>query len=129
MIDGDGDDPVRDLVRLLTRLPGLGEKSARRIAHHLLNADTEYAERLGRAVATLAQRVRRCGVCGNFTSRAVCALCTDPKRHTETLCVVARPMDVDAIERRGSFRGATTCSTACSTPSGASARESFRCNP
>jgi recombination protein RecR len=105
MIDGDGDDPVRDLVRLLTRLPGLGEKSARRIAHHLLNADTEYAERLGRAVATLAQRVRRCGVCGNFTARAVCALCTDPKRHTETLCVVARPMDVDALERARVFQG------------------------
>ena len=59
--------------------------------------------RLGRAVATLSQRVRRCGVCGNFTARAVCTLCTDPRRGSETLCVVARPMDVDALER--SLRG------------------------
>lgn len=101
----DGDDPVRELVRMLTRLPGLGEKSARRIAHHLLGADEEFAERLGRAVATLSRRVRRCATCGNFTSATVCSVCRDPQRAVETLCVVARPMDVDAIERARVYRG------------------------
>lgn len=105
MSDGDGDDPVRDLVRLLTRLPGLGDKSARRIAHHLLSADVEYAERLGRAVSTLSRRVRRCASCGNFTSLTVCAVCSDPRRSGDALCVVARPMDVDAIERARVFHG------------------------
>lgn len=102
---GEGDDPVRELVRLLTRLPGLGEKSARRIAHHLLGADSEYAETLGRAVATLSRRVRRCAVCGNYTAKTVCAVCNDPRRASETLCVVSRPMDVDAIERARVFQG------------------------
>lgn len=101
----DGDDPVKDLIRLLTRLPGLGDKSARRIAHHLLGADPEYAEVLGRAVATLSRRVRRCAVCANFTSATVCAVCNDPRRASETLCVVSRPMDVDAIERARVFQG------------------------
>jgi recombination protein RecR len=104
-IEGDGGDPVRDIVRLLSRLPGVGEKSARRIAHHLLGADPAYAEQLGSAVATLSRRVRRCGVCGNFTSRAECAVCADPRRATEILCVVSRPMDVDALERARVFHG------------------------
>lgn len=101
----DSDDPVRDTVRLLARLPGVGEKSARRIAYHLLGADPEYAARLGQAVATLGRRVRRCGVCGNFTARAECAICADPRRNAEALCVVARPMDVDALERARVFQG------------------------
>lgn len=101
----DPDDPVRDVVRLLARLPGVGEKSARRIAYHLLGADLDYAERLGRAVATLSRRVRRCVVCGNFTARTECSICADPRRGTDALCVVARPMDVEAIERARVFQG------------------------
>lgn len=105
MSDPESDDPVRDVVRLLARLPGVGEKSARRIAYHLLGADVDYAEQLGRAVATLSRRVRRCAVCGNYTSRAECAVCADPRRSGDALCVVARPMDVDAIERARVFQG------------------------
>lgn len=105
MSDPESDDPVRDAVRLLARLPGVGEKSARRIAYHLLGADQDYAEQLGRAVATLSRRVHRCALCGNYTARVECAVCADPRRALDALCVVARPMDVDAIERARVFQG------------------------
>lgn len=101
----DGADPLHDVVQLLARLPGVGQKSARRIAYHLLTVDEEYAARLGDAVAHLAQRVRRCAVCGNFTRDEVCAICSDPRRAADVLCVVARPMDADAIERAQVFGG------------------------
>ncbi len=100
-----GDDPIADLVRLLTRLPGVGEKSARRIAYHLLTADPEYARAVGESMATLADRVRRCALCGTFTSRELCGICTDPRRSVDVLCVVARPTDADAIERARVFTG------------------------
>lgn len=101
----DGGDPIADLVRLLVRLPGVGEKSARRIAFHVLGADPEYARALGQAVATLSSRVRRCASCGAYTSRELCAICADPRRAGDVLCVVARPMDADAIERARVFAG------------------------
>ncbi len=99
------DDPLGGLVRLLVRLPGVGEKSARRIAHHVLTADREYVRTLGEALATLPERVRRCAVCGNFTGRDLCGVCGDDRRVLDVLCVVARPSDVDAIERARVFQG------------------------
>jgi len=99
------DDPLGGLVRLLVRLPGVGEKSARRIAHHVLTADPAYVQSLGEGIATLAQRVRRCAVCGNFTGRDLCGVCGDDRRGLDVLCVVARPSDVDAIERARVFQG------------------------
>lgn len=101
----EGDDPIHEMVRLLARLPGVGEKSARRIAFHLLTADPDYARALGDGIATLSQRVRRCAVCGNFTARERCALCEDPRRDAALLCVVSRPMDADAVERTRAFAG------------------------
>lgn len=99
------DDPIGELVRLLVRLPGVGEKSARRIAHHVLTADPAYVGALGEAVATLSTRVRRCALCGTFTGRDLCAVCGDDRRALDVLCVVARPSDVDAIERARVFQG------------------------
>ncbi len=101
----DGGDPIRELVQLLGRLPGVGEKSARRIAYHLLGGDAGYARALGESVATLADRVRRCSICGAYTSRARCVLCDDPRRSADVLCVVARPTDADAVERARVFQG------------------------
>ena len=101
----DAGDPIHSLVRLLTRLPGVGEKSARRIAYHLLGVDPDYARALGGAIATLSERVRRCASCGAYTSRARCAICEDPRRTPDLLCVVARPMDADAVERARVFQG------------------------
>lgn len=99
------DDPIDELVRLLVRLPSVGSKSARRIAYHVLNADPEFARSLGEHIATLPSRVKRCTTCGTFTSADRCYVCDDPQRVTETLCVVWRPMDLDAIERTRTFRG------------------------
>ncbi|MDO9021778.1 MAG: recombination mediator RecR [Deltaproteobacteria bacterium] len=101
----DEGDPIHSLVRLLTRLPGVGEKSARRIAYHVLGADPDYARALGETIATLSERVRRCASCGAYTSRVRCAICDDPRRTSELLCVVARPMDADAVERARVFQG------------------------
>jgi recombination protein RecR len=83
----------------------VGEKSARRMAYSLLSGDPAFARTLGNVVANLPERVRRCRTCGVFTGRDECGICRDPRRHAETLCVVARPWDVDAFERAGSYRG------------------------
>jgi recombination protein RecR len=99
------DDPIADLVRLLARLPGIGERTASRLAFHILGAPREYAQALGQAVAEIHQRVRRCRVCGNYTAGELCAICADVKRDPAVLCVVARPPDVIAVERSGKFRG------------------------
>ncbi len=103
--DAGGPDPIREAVQLLARLPGVGEKSARRMAYSLLSGDPALAKALGRVLGSLPERVRRCATCGVFTGREQCALCRDPRRSSETLCVVARPWDVDAMERAGTFRG------------------------
>lgn len=99
------DDPIAQVVRLLSRLPGVGEKSARRMVYSLLTQDASFARALGAAVASLPDRVRRCRQCGSFTGEELCAICRDPRRSSDVLCVVARPWDVDAIERAGTFRG------------------------
>ena len=99
------DDPIGAAVRLLARLPGVGEKSARRMAYSLLASGPSYAKALGEAVASLPERVRKCSICGTYTGREVCSICADTTRNDETLCVVARPWDVDALERAGTFRG------------------------
>lgn len=104
-IEHDTGDPIGDAVRLLTRLPGVGEKSARRMAYSILTGDPAFARALGATLATLSERVRRCVRCGAFTSCEQCALCRDPRRADDVLCVVARPWDIDAFERAGTFRG------------------------
>jgi recombination protein RecR len=101
----DDEDPIVRVVRLLARLPGVGEKSARRMAYSLLATGPSYAVALGDAVATLPDRVRQCRVCQTYTGRDECSVCRDPLRTDSVICVVARPWELDAIERAGSFRG------------------------
>ena len=98
-------DPIAELVSLLARLPGVGERTATRLAFHLLGGDREYAAALGEAVARIHDRVRRCELCGNYGAESRCAVCRDPKRDETVLCVVARVPDLVAIERSGTFRG------------------------
>lgn len=98
-------DPLRDLVALLGRLPGVGERTATRLAHFILGENEAYAAQLGHAIASLHERVRRCVRCGNYTTREICRICADPRREEGVLCVVARVPDLVAIERSGSFRG------------------------
>ena len=98
-------DPIADLVGLLARLPGVGERTAARLAYFVLGAPRQYAEALGQTLIGLHERVRRCQECGNYTTEALCAVCRDARRDASLLCVVARPPDVAAIERGGTFRG------------------------
>lgn len=98
-------DPVAELVALLSRLPGVGERTAARLAYHILGSEPDYAVALGGALSTLHSRVRRCEQCGNYATEARCAVCSDPKRDPAVVCVVARPPDVAAMERGGAFRG------------------------
>ena len=97
--------PLRRLVEQLTRLPGVGEKSATRLAFFLLRADSEYAQALADAIAALKREIRLCSRCLGFTEQEPCALCADPRRSDEVVCVVEDPADVMAIERAGDFRG------------------------
>lgn len=96
---------VQDLIDELGRLPGIGPKSAQRIAFHLLAADASDVKRLADALTEVKARVRFCETCGNVAESAQCRICVDPRRHPEVICVVEEPKDVVAIERTREFRG------------------------
>ena len=96
---------LETLITELTRLPGLGRKSAQRIAFHILRVGPDDAKRLAEAILELKARVQDCEVCCNVTETQPCAICLDPRRDSSTLCVVEQPMDVVALERTGEFRG------------------------
>ena len=100
-----GGDPIGELVRLLSRLPGIGERSATRLAFHILGEPDAYAQGLSLALAELHERVRRCEECGNYGAEARCNVCQDPRRDPTLICVVARVQDLLAIERTSTFRG------------------------
>ncbi len=97
--------PVSRLIDELRKLPGIGPKSAQRIAFHLLRGTKEDATRLSEAVATLLDGVRACSICHAVTDQEVCAHCSDPARSGKTICVVEEPPDVLAIEKTRDFRG------------------------
>jgi recombination protein RecR len=99
------DDPIAELVALLSRLPGVGERTATRYAHHVLGADRSLADALATSLGTLHDRVRACERCGNWSTEPLCRICADPRRDGSELCVVARVPDLVALERHGSFRG------------------------
>jgi recombination protein RecR len=96
---------VQDLIDELGRLPGIGPKSAQRIAFHLLNADEVDVRRLADVLVEVKAKVRFCTLCGNVAEGDLCAICRDPRRDASLLCVVEEPKDVVAIERTREFRG------------------------
>ena len=96
---------VQDLIDELGRLPGVGPKSAQRIAFHLLQADEADVRRLVSALTEVKARVRFCQSCGNVAEDELCRICRDPRREPAVLCVVEEPKDVVAIERTREFRG------------------------
>lgn len=96
---------LQDLIDALRRLPGVGVKSAQRIAYHLLQHDREAALQLSTALARAVNQVGHCSRCHTFSDEPVCAICADPTRDTRQLCVVETPADQAALERTGSFRG------------------------
>ena len=97
--------PVQDLIDELGRLPGIGPKSAQRIAFHMLEADREDMLRLADAIRTVKDRVRLCSVCFNVSEDEVCSLCRDERRDRSQICVVEESQDVMAMERTRAFQG------------------------
>jgi len=93
------------LVASLKRLPGIGEKSATRLAFYLLGAPDATVAELGEAIARLKQDTVLCGQCFNLTDASPCAICRDPKRDASLVCVVEEPADLVAVERSGGYRG------------------------
>ena len=96
---------VQDLIDELGRLPGVGPKSAQRIAFHLLAADPDDVKRLAEVLLDVKAKVQFCSVCGNVAQQDTCQVCRDPRRAPATICVVEEPKDVVAIERTREFRG------------------------
>ena len=96
---------LRDLIRRLSKLPGLGEKSAARVAMHLLQCPREDAESLAELIGQMRGRVRTCPRCFHFTDGELCSICADPARDTGELCVVESTADLLALEQSGAFRG------------------------
>jgi len=96
---------IQDLIDALGRLPGIGPKSAQRIAYHLLKAEPAESERLAAAISTARSKVSFCDTCFNLAEGPLCSICADPSRDPTVLCVVEEPRDVVAIERTRTFRG------------------------
>ena len=96
---------VQDLIDELGRLPGVGPKSAQRIAFHLLAADPVDVRRLVTALTEVKEKVRFCSICGNVAEEEQCKICRDPRRDESVICVVEEPKDVVAIEKTREFRG------------------------
>lgn len=96
---------VQDLIDEFGQLPGIGPKSAQRLAFHILSADAADVERLVEALRAVKARVRFCTTCGNIAEEEQCAICRDPRRDGRVICVVEEPKDVVAIERTREYRG------------------------
>jgi recombination protein RecR len=96
---------IDDLATELSRLPGIGRKTALRLTYHLLRQPTDQTRRLAEALLTLGERVRPCARCFNLTEDELCSICRDARRDASILCVVEQASDISAIERAGEFRG------------------------
>jgi recombination protein RecR len=96
---------VDNLVAQLTRLPSIGQRTAQRLAFHLLQVPKDEALALAHAIAEVKERVRFCDECGNLTEEERCAICLDPRRDRTVICVVEQPVDLISLERTHEFRG------------------------
>src|SRR6185295_17127499 len=98
-------DPIQRLILRLARLPGIGEKTATRLAFHILRAPEGHARELAQAILEVREKIRLCSVCCNLTEADPCALCADARRDGHMICVVAQPTDLIALDRAGQYRG------------------------
>lgn len=96
---------IEHLTGELGRLPGIGPKTALRLVHHLMKGSKDDSRRLARAITELAERIRPCTRCGNFSEHELCEVCANPRRDATLLCVVEEAYEVGAIERTGQFKG------------------------
>jgi recombination protein RecR len=98
-------DAVTALIAELGKLPGIGPRSAERIALHLVQTDDDASGRLAQTILRARERIRLCEVCGALTEQSPCATCTDPRRDASLVCIVERPVDIISIEKSGTFHG------------------------
>ena len=98
-------NPLSKLIFELSKLPGIGEKSATRLSYFILNQEADYAENLAQALRDAKQKLRYCQECFNFSENEKCEICGDEKRDHAIICVVERPSDVTPVEKTGSYRG------------------------
>ena len=98
-------EPICSLIGALSRLPGIGPRSAERIALHLVQAESGAVKQLADAMVNARDRVRLCEVCGALTEASPCALCQDPRRDGSLVCIVEQPVDIISLEKSGTFRG------------------------
>jgi recombination protein RecR len=96
---------IERLTDEFSRLPGIGSKTALRLVHHLMKGSRDETRRLARALVDLAEKIRACDVCGNFSEHELCDVCSNPRRDRSLLCVVEEAYEVGAIERTGQYRG------------------------
>jgi recombination protein RecR len=98
-------EPISALVAALSRLPGIGPRSAERLALHLVQTESQAVRQLAEALLHAREKIRACSVCGALTERDPCALCADDRRDAGSICVVERPVDVFSLEKAGVFHG------------------------
>jgi recombination protein RecR len=98
-------EPIASLIAALNRLPGIGPRSAERIALHLVQSDRADAKQLADAVMRARERIQLCSVCGALTENSPCEICTDARRDASLVCVVEQPVDILSIEKSGTYRG------------------------
>jgi len=97
--------PLKNLIDQLARLPGIGKKTAERLAYHLLRASAQEAFALAEAIRQVKENLRHCRICYNLTEAEECTICRDPRRDGQVLCVVEQPRDLMALEQTGVYRG------------------------
>jgi recombination protein RecR len=98
-------EPITTLSEALCRLPGIGPRSAERLALHLVQSQADDVRRLAQTLVQAREKIRLCSRCGGLTETEPCAICQDPRRDASILCVVERPLDIFALEKAGNFRG------------------------
>jgi recombination protein RecR len=98
-------EPIASLAAALGQLPGIGPRSAERLALHLVQSEPAMVRQLAETLISSRQRIRACSICGALSEREPCAICADPRREGGLICVVERPVDVFTLEKAGSFRG------------------------
>jgi len=98
-------DPLQHLVAELARLPGIGPKTAARLAHHLLKVSAEQARELAQAIVEVKERLFHCSICNAITAVEPCATCVDPRRDRTRICVIEEPFNIAPIERTGEYHG------------------------
>src|SRR4051812_26436890 len=98
-------EPITALTATLGKLPGIGPRSAERIALHLVQADAPAVRQLAETILTARERIRLCSICGALTETEPCGICSDSRRDASLICVVERPTDILSVEKANTFRG------------------------